>query len=187
MPFLAQHTNALTCLAWSQNVKQDYSRQPLRLPCFEIWFPENGLQCSEGGRIYKHLHWKAAENHLTQLSTAHRSKERPINSAAWGFYWLLHDFVRLEVGWSSCLEEVEGLLCFFVLCGRAWSISSDTAFCLPLYSEYTSWDHEVRAEKRKPAEERSFWTHIKIFEKSDGEGKSARTHSAAFLSGDFQK
>lgn len=153
MPFLAQNTDALTCLAWSQNVKQDYCRQPLRLPCFEIWFPEKGLQCSEGGRIYKQLLWKIAKNHLTQLSTAHRSKGLALNSAGWGFNWPLHDFVRQEVGRSLGLEEVKGLLCFFVSCGRAWSISNDTAFCLPLYWVYPvgSWSScwEKKNSRRK--------------------------------------
>lgn len=168
------------CQAWLQQATyfSDY---------FVLKFPEKGLWCSEGGRIFKQLLWKVAKNHLTQLSTAHKSKRWAVSSAGWGFHWLLHDFVWQEVGRSLCLEEVKGLLCFFVSCRRAWSISNDTAFCLHLYSECTPWDHEVHDEKRKTAEERSFWTHIKIFEKSDGEGKSTRSRSAACLSGHFQK
>lgn len=160
---------------------------PLRLPCFEILFLEKGLWISEGGRIYKQLLWKVAKK------TSHTTVNCPqIKKMSGQLSWLR---ILLTFAWL-CLTgsrmilmfgRREGIVMFFVSCRRAWSIFNDIAFCLHLYSEYTLWDHEVRAEKRKSAEERSFWTHIKIFEKSDGEGKSTRTHSAAFLPEDSEK
>lgn len=127
---------------------------PLRLPCFEIWFPEKGLWSSEGGRIYKQLLWKVAKKPLTQLSTAHRSKGWAVNSAGWGFYWLLHDFVWQEVGRSLCLEEVKGLLCFLfhVEEPEAYSMTLHFAYICTLNIPLGTMKFVLRKEKQQKKE-----------------------------------
>lgn len=105
----------------------------------------------------------------------------------WGFYWFLHDFIRQEVGLYLCLEGGEGLvmhLCFMwkSLKHTQWRCISLT-FKLWIYL----WGPRSSCWEIKTAEERSFWTHIKIFEKSDGEVESTGTRSAALLSGVSQR